>query len=467
MPSAAATSGHKTPLTYHQRQLAREQAMTNRRAIKADVDAVLHHINVEAKRLGKKYRRTPAWFQHQFHQGGRVVRQKRAVSVFNAARQIEAFLDGRKGVISEEDKEQFIAISAEIVKLNGVENASKLPAPMQLFLKMKAQAWRDQKHSAPRANNRAVVQDATQTLQSISSELVALTARTNMQTILFAVKGKGEHTIQRFVATSEKGGRFITHGMKKHAANIAEEFEAYVLGDVHDKSRQGVAHNHNGRLAELKGKIRTCIREGLVSITGDAKASMQFNRYEKSIVVEKGVALINWPEDIPFKNASEIGSLHVLRRLLAVLSHDDPDERCQWVQLSKEEWEKRKDAYYKADDEAPLRTRKRTRRPAGSEYDGSEGESSDDEGAVEPGPSKRSRKQASEKENETPAGSSTDKAKEKRTGQKKVETEGAKQAEKAKDKAALCQGSANKDANNASVNPSDAAQNAPWALDGN
>jgi hypothetical protein len=55
--------------------------------------------------------------------------------------------------------------------LNGVENACKLPEDMQEFLKAEAQAWRVQKHTAPRANNRAVVQDAHATLASISNEV--------------------------------------------------------------------------------------------------------------------------------------------------------------------------------------------------------------------------------------------------------------------------------------------------------
>jgi hypothetical protein len=91
-------TGCKRPiLTYHQRQLARLGAQANRHAINQDVNAVLNHIDNEAQRLSLKYRRSAPWFLHQFYQGGRVVRQKCAVSVFNAAKQIDAFLGGRKG----------------------------------------------------------------------------------------------------------------------------------------------------------------------------------------------------------------------------------------------------------------------------------------------------------------------------------------------------------------------------------
>ena len=84
----------------------------------------------------------------------------------------------------------------------------------------------------------------------------------------------------------------------------------------------------------------------LVAITGDPKATMQYDRYEKLIVIDKGVELINWPEDIPFVNASNIGSLHTLHRLIAALTHEDDEKRCRWVQLAVDELEARPKTYY-------------------------------------------------------------------------------------------------------------------------
>jgi len=137
--------------------------------------------------------------------------------------------------------------------------------------------------------------------------------------------------------------------------------------------------NHNNRLAELKSKIRNEIREGLgmdlkyvlsatlqtnntqiVNITVDVKAAMQYDHYEKLIVVDKGVELVNWPDNLPFVNASEISLLHSLRLLLIALTHEDINKRCQWVQLSEEEWALCKMAYYNAEAENPPHTRKST-----------------------------------------------------------------------------------------------------------
>jgi len=61
----------------------------------------------------------------------------------------------------------------------------------------------------------------------------------------------------------------------------------------------------------------------IASITGDMKVAMQYDCYERWIVVDKGVELVNWPNNIPFVNASEIGSLHSIHLILIALTHED------------------------------------------------------------------------------------------------------------------------------------------------
>jgi hypothetical protein len=96
----------------------------------------------------------------------------------------------------------------------------------------------------------------------------------------------------------------------------------------------------------------------IVAITGDTKATMQYDRYEKLIIIERGVDLINWPSGVPFVTASDIGSFHTLRHLLTALILDDADKRCKWVTLSQEDWDKRQAAYYQAESKAAPKTRK-------------------------------------------------------------------------------------------------------------
>ncbi|KAF8586197.1 hypothetical protein K439DRAFT_1615337 [Ramaria rubella] len=349
MPSK---SGCKGPmLTYRQRQLARQTALLNRCAINADVDDILDYMEERAKQLSVKHKRSLVWFFHQFYQGGCVVCQKCAVSVFNAACQIEGFLEGHKG---------------------------------ETFLERKAEAWHAQKQTAPCANLSTVIQDSRLTLDRVAGELMALSQCTGVETILFAVKGKSEHSLPGFVATSEKGNNFLLHGMKTHTSDIVKEFESYVLSNVN-----GLTLNHNGRLTELRSKIRIKIREGLVSITGDAKATMQYDCYKKLIMAEKGVELINWPDEIPFVNASEIGSMITLWRLFTALTLDNVENQCRWVKLSEEEWDKRREAYYEVEAAKGPRKRKRKQVEVEEGSDSSSSSSSDAKGS-NPAPAKKS-----------------------------------------------------------------------------
>lgn len=49
---------------------------------------------------------------------------------------------------------------------------------------------------------------------------------------LFAVKNQSDHSVGGSFAASEKGSRYMLHGMKRHTTNIIKKFEAYVLGNI-------------------------------------------------------------------------------------------------------------------------------------------------------------------------------------------------------------------------------------------
>jgi len=92
---------------------------------------------------------------------------------------------------------------------------------MQSFLKAHAQAWHEKRHTGAQASTWAIVQDVRLTLEHVSDEvclhsvifevridvgvqLMALTAHTRMETFLFVIQSKLEHTMNGFVATSNK-----------------------------------------------------------------------------------------------------------------------------------------------------------------------------------------------------------------------------------------------------------------------
>jgi hypothetical protein len=117
-------------------------------------------------------------------------------------------------------------------------------------------------------------------------------------------------------------------------------------------------------------------------------------------VVDRGVELINWPSEVPFVTASDIGSFHTLRQLLSTLNLDDSDKRCKWVTLSEEEWEKRKAAYYKADGQAQP-TKRKQKQALLECSDGSESDNGTDADRAK-AVKKRRKYKAHNKENVTP-----------------------------------------------------------------
>ena len=51
-------------------------------------------------------------------------------------------------------------------------------------------------------------------------------------------------------------------------------------------------------------------------ITGDDNAAMRWHTFPKDVIEKYHVTIIGWPDEIPFKNLSEISNLNKLETLL-------------------------------------------------------------------------------------------------------------------------------------------------------
>ncbi|KAI0355540.1 hypothetical protein OH77DRAFT_1402853, partial [Trametes cingulata] len=67
----------------------------------------------------------------------------------------------------------------------------------------------------------------------------------------------------------------------------------------------------------LRGLLRQSMREALVSLTGDAHASMRWSvkGYHKKIYTQYGLELVGWPDSIVFTNLSEVTGYTVISML--------------------------------------------------------------------------------------------------------------------------------------------------------
>ncbi|KAF8573307.1 hypothetical protein K439DRAFT_1625171 [Ramaria rubella] len=231
--------GPKRPiLTYCQRKAAWEVASANRHAINADIN------KQEIQKIGCL---VPAsilsgWLCHLPE---------------TSSKQIDVFLDGHKGDLTEDEQACLTEIKLKIKQLDGVKNACKNPG----LAGPKTYGGIEQ---APVLSSR--MQDTHWIASRLRHQLLALTARTDMETILFAVKGKAEHSMPGYISVSGKAEHYLIHRLKKYTSDTVKEFEKYVLTDV--DAFIGLTLNHNGHLAEIKRKIRMEICQGLEHKSG-------------------------------------------------------------------------------------------------------------------------------------------------------------------------------------------------------
>ncbi|GBE86669.1 hypothetical protein SCP_0905490 [Sparassis crispa] len=73
---------------------------------------------------------------------------------------------------------------------------------------------------------------------------------------------------------------------------------------------------YSQKMSETRSEIRRIIREALQNITGDRMASMRWPSYWKDIVQRYHVMIVGWPEEVPFKNLSQVSNLAKLEILL-------------------------------------------------------------------------------------------------------------------------------------------------------
>jgi len=58
------------------------------------------------------------------------------------------------------------------------------------------------------------------------------------------------------------------------------------------------------------------MKEALRQITGDEVATMHWPTYWKDVVTRYHVIIEGWPEDVPFRNLSDVSNLGKLEQLL-------------------------------------------------------------------------------------------------------------------------------------------------------
>ncbi|PCH44528.1 hypothetical protein WOLCODRAFT_139056 [Wolfiporia cocos MD-104 SS10] len=74
--------------------------------------------------------------------------------------------------------------------------------------------------------------------------------------------------------------------------------------------------SYSERMSSTRGEIRRIMQQQLREITGDDVAVMRYNTYWKDIVTRYRVVIQGWPQDVPFRNLSDVSNLGKLDILL-------------------------------------------------------------------------------------------------------------------------------------------------------
>ncbi|KAI5991220.1 hypothetical protein EDD15DRAFT_2197644 [Pisolithus albus] len=144
------------------------------------------------------------------------------------------------------------------------------------------------------------------------SRLNSLRCRTGMETLLFAVRGSTDITVDGVSFATPGVEGFLGMVMGIDNLTLVSKMEGFAIQGI-----KGAARNHQDRVSHVRSSIREIINRKLREITGNPDAKMQWSAYFARVVSRYLVIVDGWPDNIPFVNLSSVSSsLPQLERLL-------------------------------------------------------------------------------------------------------------------------------------------------------
>ncbi|KAF8335250.1 hypothetical protein F5887DRAFT_892057 [Amanita rubescens] len=146
-------------------------------------------------------------------------------------------------------------------------------------------------------------------------------------TYAFAVATKGHinDTANPAWVASEEAENFIRECFKMDVTDVVRKFELWAVS-----RKRGTKID---TLASMRIKCTALIITGLRNITGKETIVMNYQNYDKSIVLKYKVRLTGWLNNLKFVNPSHISTVDEIR----MLRHSLQVGTCHWVRLSQAE----------------------------------------------------------------------------------------------------------------------------------
>ncbi|SJL18338.1 uncharacterized protein ARMOST_21924 [Armillaria ostoyae] len=193
-------------------------------------------------------------------------------------------------------------------------------------LKEEIYAKRLDKQQGAQISHKSAANDYRHTADLIESVLIGLGHRTGARGFAILSRGSVDDAMPPSLLQIPGSTAFLSTIVKVDPTDFVRQFEQFSC-TVDHKAREDQS--------SIRKDIIRLISEGLEAITHVKGVNMNYQNYEKSVVIRYGVKLIGWPEQIPFGTPSNIRTVPQLRSLRRALQ----TTVCQWTRLDETEIE--------------------------------------------------------------------------------------------------------------------------------
>ncbi|KAF8874762.1 hypothetical protein BD779DRAFT_1678620 [Infundibulicybe gibba] len=360
----------RLPITTHQRAVN----STARRIEKEKIDqavsawfaATIAKADELAERFGKKRRHFLDLF---FHGGARMVMKRRVVNSWNAWTSLKAKELNADTVIGKALNLQ--EIHQERGEYDALTVAEKKKMVDRYINSVDTLPWQ-----TVRVNARSQALDMLNVVWNMELLLKGLKTRVGAEGFFRIVRSSTSfHADPQWFFSSPEFANYMPIAMRGHwdSTQIGARLEAFALAG---SNITGLLNSSKKKADYLKGRIADKMRENLVSITGNQKATMSYANFTQDIVMRYGIDLEGWTHPT-FANPSQLStSLPPLQQLHDALQNGT----CKFYKLTVAEREQREKEFNEKvkNGDAEIRPRK-MRKDAGTKWGSRKRKRADDD----------------------------------------------------------------------------------------
>ncbi|KIO22579.1 hypothetical protein M407DRAFT_9858 [Tulasnella calospora MUT 4182] len=215
---------------------------------------------------------------------------------------------------------------------HGKEYEAAEDATIQLAIES-LQKQRESKRMPVRKKGRAALRDVNTTMAKMATMADQLALRTDHQVMILASKTSHQSYAAPMAHVTPTAEGFTDTLFKTDMYAAAHHFEAYGT-----EGSQGVAHSSRTAHSRMKRDFVAAMHKSLHTASDRRDAILSYEHFHHKVVLRYHVDIVGWPNDIPFKNTSELTRAH-LKRLYSLATSVPP--ALHFVALDQEELNQR------------------------------------------------------------------------------------------------------------------------------